>query len=868
MFAAQRREQAAVLVTKQRTAHFANQLHELDVLLQALINRADGRITQSEDETKVEIQAGTATVDGLGDRFSDLLTQTYPIVQNARRLLQENKQIDDTVDTLLLQTGDQSIPALEQSLRSSFATIETLIRRLAGRMRDAQGSAEIARIRQTLATVKSAAIGLGGLQTSQRDVLAAKSEISTSQAKLDLTERLYLSGLEEIVQVVRTVNQAARDEATDGITHARAVVAGSLFFTLLGGMALALIFARRLTGPLTALANHAEAIRESGELIPMQDTPMTGRADELGKLSRSFNLMIAELASARRRLIDASEAEVRTQYERIDAALNNMSQGLIMMDKDERVVVCNNRYIEMYGLSSDIVKPGCTLGELFRHCVERGHMVRDPDQFRKVILGQINSGKATNSILETGDGREISISDQPMSNGGWVSTHEDITERRAAQAKISHMALHDALTDLPNRVYFHEQLVTRFAHQGRDQKFALLYFDLDRFKTVNDTLGHHFGDKLLRQVAERMRGCLREGDTLARLGGDEFAILQGNVNQPTETNALAARLNEIIGAPFDLDGHQVVIGVSIGIAVAPADATNPDQLLKNADMALYRAKTDGRGIYRFFESEMDALMQQRRALELDLRKALVGGEFELYYQPLVNLQTGDTCGFEALLRWNHPALGIVPPLEFIPLAEETELIGPIGEWVLHQACQEAVKWPSEIAIAVNVSSVQFKNRNLAMVVTDALARSGLAAQRLELEITESVLLLNSEYTLATLHELRALGVRISMDYFGTGYSSLSFLRSFPFQKIKIDRSFVHNVGSDQDSMAIIRAVTGLGSSLGMVTTGEGVETQQELDYLKSEGCTEAQGYFFSKPKPASEVCKMLGNRIMIAKSAA
>jgi diguanylate cyclase (GGDEF)-like protein len=568
------------------------------------------------------------------------------------------------------------------------------------------------------------------------------------------------------------------------------------------------------------------------------------------------------------RVLDQTLGALEKANHRFDAALNNMSQGLLMMDQAEAIVVCNDRYIAMYDLSRDIVKPGCTLSELLRHRAERGHLTRDPDQYREVLMAEVNSGKATNRVLETGDGREISITDQPMPNGGWVSTHEDITERRAAQAKISHMALHDALTNLPNRLYFHEQLENRFAHQERDQKFAVLCFDLDRFKSVNDTLGHQFGDKLLRQVAERMRGCLRDGDTLARLGGDEFAILQGSVKEPTETNALAARLNEVISAPFDLDGHQAVIGVSIGIAVAPADATGPDQLLKNADMALYRAKADGRGTYRFFEREMDALMQKRRALEADLRKALVNGEFELYYQPIVNLEKNDICGFEALLRWNHPERGLIPPLDFIPLAEETELIVPVGEWVLRQACQEAIKWPSDISIAVNVSSAQFKVRTLAQVVMGALARSGLAAQRLELEITESVLLLNTEATLATLHQLRELGVRISMDDFGTGYSSLSYLRSFPFDKIKIDRSFVHDLASDEDSMAIIRAVTGLGTSLGMATTGEGVETQEELNYLKSEGCTEAQGYFFSRPKPSSEIHTMLNMRPVIAKAVA
>ena len=371
-------------------------------------------------------------------------------------------------------------------------------------------------------------------------------------------------------------------------------------------------------------------------------------------------------------------------------------------------------------------------------------------------------------------------------------------------------------------------------------------------------LGHAFGDKLLRQVGERVRGCLREGDILARLGGDEFAILQDSVNQITEINALAARLNEVIAAPFDLDGHQAVIGVSIGVAVGPTDAARSDQLLKNADTALYRAKADGRGIYRFFEPEMDALMQKRRALETRSAQGL--GQWRVRTLLSTAHQPGDERNHAASKRCCGGIIrsaGRIPPDDFIPLAEETELIVPIGEWVLRQACHEARKWPDDIGVAVNISSVQFKMRNLPQIVTSALARSGLRPQRLELEITESVLLLNSEATLATLHQIQGLGVRVAMDDFGTGYSSLSYLRSFPFDKIKIDRSFVHDLSSDEDSMAIIRAVTGLGASLGMATTGEGVETQEELDYLRKEGCTEAQGYFFSQPRPASEVYQML-----------
>jgi diguanylate cyclase (GGDEF)-like protein len=422
------------------------------------------------------------------------------------------------------------------------------------------------------------------------------------------------------------------------------------------------------------------------------------------------------------------------------------------------------------------------------------------------------------------------------------------------------MALHDALTNLPNRVFLRQQMEIHLSQLGRDQKFAVLCLDLDRFKVVNDSLGHPVGDKLLREVAVRARKCLREGDTLARIGGDEFVILQAQITQAEDASALAARLIEEIGCPFDLDGHQVSIGISVGIAVAPGDADGSDELLRNADMALYRAKAEGRGTYRFFEAEMDRLMQARRMLELDLRKAIVNSEFVVFYQPLIKLQTEEICGFEALVRWNHPVRGLVPPLDFIPLAEETGLIVQIGEWVLRNACAEAAKWPKDIRVAINLSPSQFKVGNISQMVVSALAHSGLEAARLELEITESVLLLDNAATLETLHQLKNLGVRISMDDFGTGYSSLSYLLSFPFDKIKIDRSFVHELERNEDSKAIIRAVTGLGASLGMSTTGEGVESRAEVDYLRGEGCTEAQGYFFSRPKPASEIFKMLAER--------
>ncbi len=419
------------------------------------------------------------------------------------------------------------------------------------------------------------------------------------------------------------------------------------------------------------------------------------------------------------------------------------------------------------------------------------------------------------------------------------------------------MAHHDALTRLPNRVRFREQMEGALVPAARGEATAVLCIDLDHFKAVNDTLGHPVGDALLQAVADRIRSCVRPSDTVARLGGDEFAIVQVSVDQPMGSTALATRLIEKLSAPFDVQGHQVVISASIGIAIMPDDGDDPDCLLKNADMALYRAKEDGRGIHRYFEPDMDARMQARRTLELDLRKALALGEFELFYQPLVRLETNQVSGLEALLRWRHPRRGLVPPGEFIPLAEDIGLIGPIGAWVLKEACREATSWPSELKVAVNLSPVQFKNGTVVLDVVAALGASGLPASRLELEITETVLLQDTEATITTLNSLRDLGVSISMDDFGTGYSSLSYLRKFPFDKIKIDRSFIRDLSEEPDSIAIIRAVAGLGSSLGIATTAEGVETEAQLHRLREEGCTEVQGYLFSKPIPADQVQPLL-----------
>ena len=419
------------------------------------------------------------------------------------------------------------------------------------------------------------------------------------------------------------------------------------------------------------------------------------------------------------------------------------------------------------------------------------------------------------------------------------------------------MALHDALTGLPNRRHFESELSRVVREANGEHRFAVLCLDLDQFKPVNDTLGHLVGDKLLRAVAKRLLASVREIDVLARLGGDEFAILQTNVSGPEQSAILAERLVSFLAEPFEIDGHRILIGASAGVALASDAATDGMELLRNADLALYCSKGEGRGCYRFFEDEMDARVQLRHSLERDLRSALGAGQLELYYQPLIDLHSGSISAFEALLRWNHPTRGRVSPAEFIPIAEEMGLIGQIGAWVLEKACAEAAKWPSQVRVAVNLSSHQFKSGTLALEVTAALVASGLPAERLELEITETALLQNSDQTIEALKQLGALGVHISMDDFGIGYSSLNYLRAFSFDKIKIDKCFVQDLSEGSHSALILRAVIRLAQSLGMRTTAEGVETDAQLAWLQIEGCTEVQGFYFSPPRPAREVPAMV-----------
>ena len=545
------------------------------------------------------------------------------------------------------------------------------------------------------------------------------------------------------------------------------------------------------------------------------------------------------------------------EKQRLDTAINNMTQGLLLFDGSQRLVVCNQSYVEMFGVSTDVVKPGCTIRELLQHRKEIGTFTGDVDEYCSTLSRKMAQGKVFQTILDTPDGGSIQVLYRPLPDGGWVTTLEDITERSRAEERITHLAHYDALTDLPNRTLFHERLETELTRVPQGEHLAVLYIDIDEFKSVNDTLGHLIGDELLKSVAVSLSRCVGGDDFVARLGGDEFAIVQTAVRTPADVTDLVTRVFEAIRAPYGCLGHQVTTDASIGVALAPQHGADLHQILKNADLAMYAAKSAGRRTYRFFAPEMDAQVNARRILEMDLRQAITDGGLEVYYQPCVGLRDNKITGCEALLRWRHPERGMISPAEFIPIAEETGLINQIGEWVLTTACAEATTWPDDIRIAVNVSPVQFRSGTLALKIVAALAASGLAASRLELEITEAVLIRDDEAALAILHQLRAIGVRIALDDFGTGYSSLSYLQRFPFDKIKIDRCFVNDIADPEGSSCIVQAVVNIAAARHMTTTAEGVETQAQQELLRALGCSEMQGYLFSPAKPAAEIKRLL-----------
>ncbi|BAU89584.1 diguanylate cyclase/phosphodiesterase [Methylorubrum populi] len=628
-------------------------------------------------------------------------------------------------------------------------------------------------------------------------------------------------------------------------------------------LALVLLIVLRLFRRLAGAMRLAEEALGRTAADPVLPAARTGFAELDALLAKAGALRADRDAADRteaasRAVLERREEELSDRIARLNAALDTLSLGFLLYDRDHRLLVVNRRYHEIYQLPPGAVTPGMPASEVLRRNVLSGNLSDRNESGQLAEIGAlIRSDAVPAQIQHLADGRVVAVEIRPIDGGGFVAIYEEATERWNAEARIAHMARHDAVTDLPNRVLLRERIDGAIMQARRDTGFAVLCLDLDNFKQVNDTLGHAVGDELLRAVAHRLRACLREVDTVARLGGDEFAIIQTAVGEPADAATLAQRILDVVSAPYALTHHSVIVGVSIGIALAPGDGLEAERLMQCADVALYRAKGDGRGVFRFFEAEMDVRLQARRSLELDLRAAFEAEAFDLHYQPIYDLAQERICGFEALLRWTHPTRGRVSPAEFVPLAEEIGLIVPLGEWVLRRACREAVGWPEGLKVAVNVSAAQFTSSALIGTVKAALAESGLPARRLELEITESVLLVNGSATVAILHGLRNLGTRIAMDDFGTGYSSLSYLRSFPFDKMKVDQSFTRDLTVEQGSGFIARAVVSLASSLGMTTTAEGVETPEQLAWLREEGCDEVQGYLFSPPVPASALPALL-----------
>ncbi len=705
-------------------------------------------------------------------------------------------------------------------------------------------------------------------------------------------------------------------------------------------------------------------------------------------------ILIVVVASMRQRMAQQRISEdLRLQNIRFDIALRNMGQGLCVFDAEKKLAVCNERYATMYQLPPELQRAGTPHTEIIAHRIAHGILKGESDadavQRKLLALAQLPAAARSVRVDELANGHLISIAREPIEGGGWVATHEDITERKRAEweldrarrfldtvienvpmpivvkdpetrkfllvnrayetfigmprekligvtahdlfpadqadlidrfdtealnlgerkvtaeleldsaetgsrictttrlvvrderdrprylivviedvterkkteSQIAHMAHHDPLTGLLNRTRFAERLEQALTQVRRGGQVAVLLLDLDHFKHINDTAGHLIGDNVLKTVAARLRSCVRETDTVARLSGDEFAIIQTGVEKSADVTVLAERIQNAIKQPFDLAGLHAAVNVSIGISRAPDDAADPTELMKKADLALYKAKTDGRATYCFFEAEMDARAKAQRKLEADLRNALADGEFELHYQPVVNVRDNEIVGLEALLRWRHPERGLISPGEFVAMAEETGLIIPLGEWVLRRACSDAVNWPDTVRIAVNLSPVQFKSQKLVQTVIDALAATGVAPHRLELELTEAALLSNDRHNIAALEQMRQLGVRVVMDDFGTGYSSLNYLRSFPFDKIKIDRSFVSDLTSGNEiSLAIVGAVVSLARTLQVATVAEGIETEMQLELIRAAGCNEYQGFLFSRPLPAAQIDAMLAKR--------
>ncbi|WP_428241028.1 EAL domain-containing protein [Gynuella sp.] len=689
---------------------------------------------------------------------------------------------------------------------------------------------------------------------------ALRVDMQVNQAAADSARLTMISTLETLESKIRA------NYIDTNASKNRAVIEAGWTLTLVASIASVVLLLsgfylfRRLLQPLERMEQHVNTVLTDGEPSQPVLEKLTERRDEIGMLANSFQTLLAELGWTGLKTLTGEQVKINKQYERLLIALESIPQGICLVDASDRVLICNHHFKAIYCLTDQQIREGMPILDVVTACQDNGavfNMCKQEKNGDPVPAGF----SLSQQMINFRDEKIIVVRTAETAEGGRISIHEDVTERQRQEKQITYLAHHDALTGLANRTLFRIEFKDVLDTLNSGQHVALLYLDLDCFKMVNDTMGHPIGDRLLVHVAERLRVCLRDTDKVCRFGGDEFAVLLTQHSDQESAVMISERIIQTISQPYNIEGQSILIGISIGIAIAPINGSDPDRLIKCADMALYRAKQKGRKTYCFFEVAMDAQVQSQRALEVDLRMAVEQRQLELYYQPQVSTLNHQIACFEALLRWHHAERGPIAPDEFIPVAEDTGLIVPIGRWVLLQACQDARKWPESVSVSVNISLVQFRTEKLLTDVKAALSVSGLNPKRLELEITEDILLHDTFNTLTTLTEISQMGVQISMDDFGTGYASLSYIQKFKFDKVKIDRSFVNDLVCSKDNQAMVHALCRLCISLGIGTVAEGVENLWQLKLLEQEGCTNMQGYYFARPMPADQAAIALEKQI-------